>query len=43
MVKAGAYGIQGSFAMYVYGIQGEYHTVLGLPVAALYQELKKFH
>ncbi len=43
MDKAGAYGIQGSFAMYVDGIQGEYHTVLGLPVAALYQELKKFH
>ncbi len=41
MDKAGAYGIQGSFAMFVEEIQGEYNTVLGLPVAALYQELKK--
>lgn len=43
MDKAGAYGIQGSFAMYVDEIQGEYHTVLGLPVAALYQKLKKLY
>ncbi len=41
MDKAGAYGIQGSFAMFVDEIQGEYSTVLGLPVAGLYQALKK--
>lgn len=42
MDKAGAYGIQGSFAVFVDEIQGEYNTVLGLPVAGLYQSLKKF-
>jgi septum formation protein len=42
MDKAGAYGIQGSFAMFVDEIRGEYNTVLGLPIAGLYQVLKKF-
>lgn len=40
MDKAGAYGIQGEFAKYVLGIDGDYNNVVGLPVAALYQELK---
>lgn len=40
--KAGAYGIQGSFAVFVDEIKGEYNTVLGLPVAGLYQVLKKY-
>ena len=40
--KAGGYGIQGSFAMYVDALQGEYNTVLGLPIAGLYQALKKY-
>lgn len=39
--KAGAYGIQGSFARYVKGIEGDYNNVVGLPAARLYQELKK--
>ena len=39
--KAGAYGIQGSFAAYVDGIEGDYLNVVGLPVSALYQELKR--
>ena len=42
MDKAGAYGIQGSFAVFVDRIEGEYNTVLGLPVAALYQVLKRY-
>lgn len=42
MDKAGAYGIQGSFAVFVDSVEGEYNTVLGLPVAALYQALKRF-
>lgn len=42
MDKAGAYGIQGSFAVFVDEIQGEYNTILGLPVAGLYQSLKRF-
>lgn len=42
MDKAGAYGIQGKFAVYIQGIQGDYNNVVGLPVARLYHELKDF-
>lgn len=38
MDKAGAYGIQGKFAVYVSGIEGDYNNVVGLPVGRLYQE-----
>ena len=38
--KAGAYGIQGLFGKYVTGISGDYHNVVGLPVARLFQEVK---
>lgn len=38
--KAGAYGIQGAFSLYVTGIHGSYSNVVGLPVAALYQSMK---
>lgn len=38
--KAGGYGIQNKFARYVKSIQGDYNTVVGLPVGRLYQELK---
>lgn len=41
MDKAGAYGIQGLFAAFVKGIEGDYNNVVGLPVARVYQELKK--
>ena len=37
--KAGAYGIQGSFAAYIQGINGDYSNVVGLPVGRLYHEL----
>ncbi len=38
MDKAGAYGIQGMFAAFVRGIEGDYNNVVGLPVGRLYQE-----
>ena len=40
--KAGAYGIQGLFARYVRGIEGDYGNVVGLPVGRLYQEAKEW-
>lgn len=39
--KAGAYGIQGPFSMFVESVEGSYFTVVGLPVHLLYRELKK--
>ena len=41
MDKAGAYGIQGFCARYIRGIECDYNNVVGLPVARLYQELRK--
>ena len=41
MDKAGAYGIQGRFAAFIKGIDGDYSNVVGLPVGRVYQELKK--
>lgn len=38
--KAGAYGIQGTFAIHVREISGDYNNVVGLPIAKLYQTLK---
>lgn len=37
--KAGAYGIQGPFAIHVKCINGDYSNVVGLPICRLYQEL----
>lgn len=41
MDKAGAYGIQGDFAIYVKSIVGDYYNVVGLPIGRVYQELKR--
>lgn len=40
--KAGAYGIQGKGALLVKGIQGDFYTVMGLPVAETVRKLKEF-
>ena len=39
--KAGSYAIQGLFSPYIKGIAGDYNNVVGLPVARIYQEIKK--
>lgn len=39
--KAGAYGIQGPCAVHIKEIHGDYNNVVGLPLARLYQEIKK--
>ena len=41
--KAGAYGIQGMFGVYVKGIHGDYNNVVGLPIARLYQTLTYYN
>lgn len=40
--KAGAYGIQGLAGQFVKRIEGDYHTVVGLPLARLRQVLAEF-
>ena len=40
--KAGAYGIQGMGAMLINKIEGDYYNVMGLPLTALVENLKKF-
>ncbi len=40
MDKAGAYAIQGRCAAYIKGINGEYASVVGLPIARICHELK---
>ena len=42
MDKAGAYGIQDDFGVYVEKIEGNYDTVVGLPIHKVYQILKKY-
>lgn len=41
MDKAGAYAIQGKFAKYICGIEGDYYNVVGFPIARFREEMKK--
>lgn len=41
MDKAGAYAIQGKFAPYILGIEGDYYNIVGLPISSIYAELYK--
>ena len=40
MDKAGAYAVQGLFAPYIKGIEGDYYNIVGFPIAGIYQRLK---
>lgn len=37
--KAGAYGIQGKFALYIKEIIGDYYNVVGFPISSVYEKL----
>ncbi len=41
MDKAGAYGIQGAFCKYIPRINGDFYTVMGLPIAKTYRYIKE--
>ena len=40
--KAGAYAIQEEFGKYITKIEGDYYTIVGLPINKLYNILKEF-
>lgn len=42
MDKAGAYGVQNEGALFVSGLKGDFFNVMGLPVCALAQMLRRF-
>ena len=42
MDKAGAYGIQGKGALLIKGLDGDFYTVMGLPIADTVRRLKEF-
>lgn len=42
MDKAGAYGVQGMGALFIEKIQGDFYSVMGLPLNLLYQKLMEF-
>ena len=40
--KAGSYGIQGPAATFIQSIEGDYYSVMGLPIASVYRLLQDF-
>ena len=42
MDKAGAYAIQGDAAKFIRSIEGDFYTIVGLPIAELYHRLQKY-
>ncbi len=42
MDKAGAYAIQGLCAKFIEKIEGDYNNVVGLPISAVYKNIKNF-
>jgi septum formation protein len=40
--KAGGYAIQGAFAKYISGIDGDYYNIMGFPLCHFALEIKKF-
>lgn len=42
MDKAGAYAIQGIGAKFIKCIEGDFYTIMGLPIGKLYHRLQKF-
>ena len=42
MDKAGSYAIQGDGAKFIRSIEGDFYTIVGLPVGELYHRLKKY-
>lgn len=42
MDKAGAYAIQGIGAKFIKCIEGDFYTIMGLPIGELYHRLQKF-
>lgn len=42
MDKAGAYAIQGIGAKFIKTIDGDYYTIMGLPIAELYHRIQKY-
>lgn len=42
MDKAGAYAIQGKFGVFIDKMEGNYYSVVGLPIQKVYQKIKKY-
>ena len=42
MDKAGAYAIQGIGAKFIKTIDGDYYTIMGLPIGELYHRIQKY-